>query len=98
MKKTIYLLLAFLLVFTSCVQELNPVDKFPKAEDKGKVAVTMTLKIPSVELSADTKANTRSINPQIDYIRVAVFGTSGYLQDYAYAEPVNTYAVTNDDE
>ena len=101
MKKTIYFLLAFLFVFTSCVQELNQIDRFPKAEDKGKVAVTMKLIIPSVELSADTKANTRSINPQIDYIRVAVFGTSGYLQDYAYAEPVDaegnpgSYATTN---
>lgn len=101
MKKTIYFLLAFLFVFTSCVQELNQIDRFPKAEDKGKVAVTMKLIIPSVELSADTKANARSINPQIDYIRVAVFGTSGYLQDYAYAEPVDaegnpgSYATTN---
>lgn len=53
------------------------------------MAVTMQLEIPEVELKALTRANTCSEKPQIDYIYVAVFGTSGYPQTYTLAEPVD---------
>lgn len=61
----------------------------PKAEESGLVEVTMKLRVPEVKLTAITKANNRDDVPHIDHIRVAVFGTSGYPQTYAYAEPVN---------
>ena len=81
MKKTIYILFALLLGLTSCVKELDPnCDLVPKAAETGLVAVTMELEIPAVQIQAFTKANTFSEDPQIDYIRVAVFGTSGYPQ------------------
>ena len=101
MKKTIYILFALLLGLTSCVKELDPnCDLVPKAAETGLVAVTMELEIPAVQIQAFTKANTFSEDPQIDYIRVAVFGTSGYPQAYTLAEPVSKegvsgYASTN---
>lgn len=95
MKKTIYLLFALLFVLASCVQELTPNDLRTRAEETGLVEVKMELTIPSVQIQALTKANEFSHKPQIDYIRVAVFGTSGYPQAYNLAEPVGTYAKEN---
>lgn len=95
MKKTIYILFAFLFVLASCVQELDPNGQRFKAEESGLVEVKMELTIPSVQIQALTKANTFSHKPQIDYIRVAVFGTSGFPQAYSLAEPVGSYASEN---
>lgn len=95
MKKTIYILFALLFVLASCVQELTPNDLRTRAEETGLVEVKMELTIPSVQIQALTKANEFSHKPQIDYIRVAVFGTSGYPQAYNLAEPVGTYASEN---
>ena len=92
MKKTIYILSALLLSLVSCRQiEFDPVElNAPnQVEETGLVAVTMQLEIPEVELKALTRANTCSEKPQIDYIYVAVFGTSGYPQTYTLAEPVD---------
>ncbi|MBR0500132.1 MAG: BACON domain-containing protein [Bacteroidales bacterium] len=107
MKKTIYILFALLLgLASSCVEELTPNELLPKASETGLVAVTMQLTIPQVELLAGTKANTFSHDPQIEDIRVAVFGTSGYPQAYTLAEPCDAdgnltsdakYAHTNGD-
>lgn len=96
MKKIIYILFALLLGLTSCVKELDPnCDLIPKAAETGLVAVTMELEIPAVQIQAFTKANkTFSENPQIDYIHVAVFGTSGYPQAYTMAEPVSKEGVS----
>lgn len=95
MKKTIYLLVAFLLCLTSCVEPLSPNDLRPKANETGLVAVTMQLTIPQAELSVGTKANTFSHKPQIESIHAALFGTSGYPQAYSLAEPVGTFATEN---
>ena len=105
MKKTIIILSALLLGLVSCSRtEFETVEPATKAEQSGLVAITMQLKIPAVELKAATKANGFSHNPQIDDIRVAVFGTSGYPQAYSLAEPVDAsgnplsdYATTNGD-
>lgn len=100
MKKTILFLLAFLFVFTSCVEELGPNQRglqAPGTEDKGLVAVTMELTIPQVELAVGTKAKDMAHTPNIESIHVAVFGLSGYPQAYAKAEPVGDYASTNYD-
>ena len=95
MKKTIYLLVAFLLCLTSCVEPLSPNDLRPKADEAGLVAVTMQLTIPQAELSVGTKAKTFGPTPQIESIHVALFGTSGYPQAYALAEPVGSFATEN---
>ena len=91
MNKTVYILAAVLIGVCACNRnEFEPLEQ-EKAPESGKVAVTMSLTVP-VELSATTKANDynyRAALPKIEAIRVAVFGTSGYPQAYALAEPVN---------
>ena len=102
MKKTLYILLALLLGLVSCT--MNPFDGLEpaKPEESGLVSVIMQLQVP-VPLQAFTKASNRDSIPHIDYIKVAVFGTSGYPQAYSLAEPVDadgnpvaSYAVSND--
>jgi hypothetical protein len=95
MKKTIYILFVLLLGLVSCVKELEPSQLLPKANETGLVAVTMELEIPAVQIQALTKAKNCSADPQIDYIKVAVFGISGYPQAYSLAEPVGSYATSN---
>ena len=107
MKKIIYILTAFLLGLVSCnVSELETIKTDKEVEQTGLVAVTMQLKVP-VTLNARTRAlalGDRSELPSIKDIKVAVFGTSGYPQTYALAEPVDAsgnpvsdYATTNGD-
>ncbi|MBQ6762417.1 MAG: hypothetical protein IJP49_06665 [Bacteroidales bacterium] len=86
MKKLLYILSLLLLGLVSCNKaEMVGLDT-KKAPESGLVEVTMKLTVPT-ELTAVTKANNRDVTPHIDHIRVAVFGTSGYPQAYAYAEP-----------
>lgn len=87
MKKIITIFFIALLGAVACTKEADRMEN-PAPKEKGLVAVTMSLRVP-VELTARTKANNRDEKPLIDAIRVAVFGTSGYPQAYAYAEPVN---------
>ncbi len=87
MKKILYILSVLLLGLASCSKTEFENLKPRKAEETGLVEVTMKLTVP-VELTATTKANYRDVTPHIDHIRVAVFGTSGYPQAYALAEPV----------
>ena len=106
MKKIIYILTAFLLGLVSCnVSELETIKTDKEVEQTGLVAVTMQLKVP-VTLNARTRAlvGDRSELPSIKDIKVAVFGTSGYPQTYALAEPVDAsgnpvdnYAMKNGD-
>lgn len=107
MKKIIYILTAFLLGLVSCnVSELETIKTDKEVEQTGRVAVTMQLKVP-VTLNARTRAlgdRDRSELPSIKDIKVAVFGTSGYPQTYALAEPVDAsgnpvsdYATKNGD-
>ena len=89
MKKAIYILSVLLLCLVSCNKtEFESIE--PKeVEPTGLVAVTMKIQIPEVELFAQTKADgQRSHLPDIQDMRVAVFGTSGYPQTYAKAEPI----------
>lgn len=88
MKKTLYILSALLLGLVSCNKAEFEGIESRKAEETGLVEVTMKLEVP-VELTAATRANNRDTKPHIDHIRVAVFGTSGYPQAYALAEPVS---------
>ena len=104
MKKAIYILSALLLGLVSCNKTEFESIKPKEVEPTGLVAVTMKVQIPQVELSAQTKADgQRSHLPDIQDMRVAVFGTSGYPQAYAKAEPIvsatdetaGSYASTN---
>lgn len=90
MKKILYIASILLLGAVGCTKEMAVLEK-PKAEKSGLVEVMMKLRVHDVELAATTKANDANMaeNPHIKSIRVAVFGTSGYPQTYAYAEPVN---------
>lgn len=57
----------------------------PKAEESGLVEVSMSMTLPNW-LMAETKAGgAMAHKPDIDNIRVAVFGTSGYPQAYTKA-------------
>ena len=103
MKKTLYILSALLLGLVSCdLAEFEQIE--PKeVEPTGLVAVTMKVQVPET-LYATKALGDFSDKPSIKDIRVAVFGTSGYAQAYALAEPVDaagnalsTYATTNGD-
>ena len=106
MKKTLYILSVVLLGLVSCTKTDIDAPKEQKADETGLVAVTMKVQIPQAQLYAQTKAlGDRSDTPSIKDIRVAVFGTSGYPQAYALAEPVDAdgnplsgYATTNYNE
>ena len=104
MKKTLYILSALLLGLVSCMKtEFEPVEKTKEIKESGLVAVTMKVEVPATTLIANTRAlGDFSDTPSIKDIRVAVFGTSGYAQAYALAEPVDedgnpltSYATTN---
>jgi len=103
MKKTLYILSALLLGLVSCNKaELESIETRKDVEPTGLVAITMKADIPM--LQAHTRAlGDFSDTPSIKDIHVAVFGTSGYPQAYALAEPVDengqplsTYATKND--
>lgn len=106
MKKALYILSALLLGLVSCTKTEFESIKPKEVDPTGLVAVTMKVQIPQVELLAQTKADgQRSHLPDIQDMRVAVFGTSGYPQTYALAEPIVNatneapadYASTNGD-
>ena len=90
MKKTLYILSALLLGLVSCNKaELESIETRKDVEPTGLVAITMKADIPM--LQAHTRAlGDFSDTPSIKDIHVAVFGTSGYPQAYALAEPVNS--------
>lgn len=102
MKKIVYILSALLVGLVSCNKtEFEPAQTKVAVEPTGLVAVIMKADIP--QLQAHTKAlGDFSDTPSIKDIRVAVFGTSGFPQAYALAEPVDangnpiaSYATTN---
>jgi hypothetical protein len=85
-------LLALLAVFAGCVKE-NPVDPFrgdiPEYPTEGKALVRMSAVFP---VAPGTKA--MADLPSVSIIRVAVFGSSGFLKEVVDAENVQS-AVTN---
>lgn len=105
MKKTLYILSSLLLGLVSCTKtEYEALETKKDVEPTGLVAITMKADIPMLQ------AHTRALGdfsdiPSIKDIHVAVFGTSGYPQAYALAEPVDAegnalseYATTNGDK
>lgn len=90
MKKAIYILSALLLGLVSCNKaELESIETRKDVEPTGLVAVTMKAEIPLLQAYSTRAVGDFSDTPSIKDIRVAVFGTSGYPQAYALAEPVD---------
>lgn len=90
MKKAIYILSALLLGLVSCnLAELESIETRKDVEPTGLVAVTMKAEIPLLQAYSTRALGDFSDTPSIKDIRVAVFGTSGYPQAYALAEPVD---------
>ena len=85
MKKLIYIFL-ILLGFTSCMKE-ERVTMEPDATDKVDIIFGVTLPEPITKAMAD--------QPQVQNLRVAVFGGSGFLKEYVQAEPVQLATTNN---
>ncbi len=93
MKKIITILSIVLLGAISCTK--SNFDE-PKPEESGLVEVSMSMTLPNW-LMAETKAGgAMAHKPDIDNIRVAMFGTSGYLQAYTKAELTGATPTEND--
>ena len=83
--------MTLLLVAASCAREfVESTEPVPSAQDK--VPIILSFAEP-LTLQASTKAEDgmeMGLNPAIKTIHVAVFGSSGYLKDYASAVPCNS--------
>ncbi len=79
MKKLIYIFL-ILLGFTSCMKN-DRVTKEPDATDKVDIIFGVDLPETHTKAMAD--------DPQVQNLRVAVFGGSGYLKEYVQATPID---------
>lgn len=79
MKKLIYIFL-ILLGFTSCMKN-DRVTKEPDATDKVDIIFGVDLPETHTKVMAD--------DPQVQNLRVAVFGGSGYLKEYVQANPID---------
>ena len=86
MKKLIYIFL-ILLGFTSCMKD-DKVTLEPEATDK--VDIVFGVNLPEPIINTKVMAD----QPQVQNLRVAVFGGSGYLKEYVEAEPLEE-ATTN---
>ena len=86
MKKLIYIFL-ILLGFTSCMKD-DKVTLEPDATDKVDIIFGVTLPEPLTKSMAD--------KPQVQNLRVAVFGGSGYLKEYVQAQPVELASENGD--
>ncbi len=89
-----YVLSLLLLVLTGCVKEIpmpRGEGELPPYPEEGQVEISMSVEVPS---SHATKS--MSDLPDINIIRVAVFGSSGFLKEVVDAEDVSP-ALTNGD-
>ena len=87
MKKLIYIFL-ILLGFTSCMKEDKGTME-PEATDK--VDIVFGVNLPEPLINTKVMAD----KPQVQNLKVAVFGGSGYLKEYVEATPVDL-ATTNE--
>ena len=81
MKKLIYIFL-ILLGFTSCMRD-DKVTMEPDATDK--VDIVFAVNLPEPIINTKVMAD----QPQVQNLRVAVFGGSGYLKEYVEATPID---------
>jgi len=84
MKKLIYIFL-ILLGFTSCMKD-DKATMEPDATDKVDIIFGVDLPETMTKVMAD--------DPQVNNLRVAVFGGSGFLKEYVKADPIG-YATEN---
>lgn len=93
MRKIQYIFLAAALALTACHTEEMP-SPTPVAERPGdaKVAITFPVSIPVDNLSTRAMAD----KPQVENIYVAVFGGSGYYNEWVRAEAGTQYATENE--
>ena len=96
MKKYYYIIATLILGLTACT------DRMPVPEPEGEATVTIDMMVSLPQSVTATKAMNRDSNPQIENIYVAVFGSRGYLNDYALAIPIDedgnridSYATSN---
>lgn len=102
MKKTfkyIFLLTALLVGFTGCVKEEFEIENRRNTEDipyptEGKATVQFTVALPG-NAFAGTKA-TMADTPTIENMRIAVFGSSGFLKESVQIDEFES-ATTNGD-
>lgn len=91
MKKIFTILSIVLLGAISCTKSSF---ETPKPEETGLVEVNMSMTLPTW-LMASTKASDMAHKPNIDDIRIAMFGTSGYPQAYTKATLTGTQPTEN---
>ncbi len=96
MKKYFYIIASLILGLTACTERM------PVPVPEGEATVTIDMMVSLPQSVKATKAMNRDSNPQIENIYVAVFGSRGYLNDYALAIPIDengnridSYASTN---
>ena len=79
---------------SSCFKEADPIEPAVEAEvdnaPSGEVTIDFTLSLPEIEAILATKAETRDSIPHLNTLHLAVFGSSGYLKQYALATLVET--------
>ena len=83
MKKYFYIIASLILGLTACT------DRMPVPVPEGEATVTIDMMVSLPQSVTATKAMNRDSNPQIENIYVAVFGSRGYLNDYALAIPID---------
>ena len=94
MKKILYTLLSALLALTACQKmELAAPSPASGAADTGKVAITFPVTLPTDALSTKAMAD----QPQVKNIYVAVFGGSGYFNEWVPAEVTGTQMATQNE-
>ena len=84
------ILFSLALVLPSCVEKELDVEPVAPGEAKddapvGEVTIHFTLGLPELEAMMVTKTETRDSLPNLQTLHVAVFGSSGYLKQYALA-------------
>lgn len=91
--KYIFVIALAIFGLSSCFKETDPV--MPKVETgddapAGEVTIDFRLGLREIEAALVTKADTRDSIPHLQTLHVAVFGSSGYLKQYAEAALVET--------
>lgn len=103
MRKIYYIfaiLFSLALVLPSCTEkelDIMPVGPKEAIDDapKGEVTIDFKLGLPEIQAALATKTETRDSLPNLNTLHVAVFGSSGYLKQYALATLVETPTETD---
>jgi len=93
MKKILYIFLAVALALTAC-RQIDPDAPLPveKVNQDLKVPIEFNIAVPTDGVSTKAMAN----KPQIQNIVLAVFGGSGYFNEWVQADAKTVYATENE--